>query len=65
MQKEITIEGKLPGGAKDSVTIRVATIVPFFIMKGIALDDRLKEKDAWDIYPVRNNAPLLCSGVTH
>ncbi len=57
MQKEITIEGELPGGAKDSVTIRVATIVPFFIMKGIALDDRLKEKDAWDIYYCIQNYP--------
>lgn len=57
MQKEITLEGELPGGAKDSVTIRVATIVPFFIMKGIALDDRLKEKDAWDIYYCIQNYP--------
>jgi len=57
MQKEIIIEGELPGGAKDSVTIRVATIVPFFIMKGIALDDRLKEKDAWDIYYCIQNYP--------
>ena len=47
---ELTIEGVLPGGAKDSVAIRVASIVPFLIMKSLALDDRLKEKDAYDIY---------------
>ena len=47
---ELTIEGKLPDGAKDSAIIRVASIVPFLIMKAIVLDDRLKEKDAYDIY---------------
>jgi len=63
MQKEMTFEGELPGGAKDSVTIRVATIVPFFIMKGIALDDRLKEKDAWDIYYCIQNYPNGIDGL--
>ena len=47
---ELTIEGILPGGAKNSAVIRVASIVPFLIMKAIVLDDRLKEKDAYDIY---------------
>jgi hypothetical protein len=47
---EVTIEGELPGGGQDSVTIRIASIVPFLIMKGMALDGRLKEKDSWDIY---------------
>ncbi|MDX2446681.1 MAG: nucleotidyl transferase AbiEii/AbiGii toxin family protein [Desulfobacterales bacterium] len=46
----VTIEGYLPGGAKDSAAIRVASIVPFLIMKAIVLDDRMKEKDAYDIY---------------
>ena len=50
MVKEVPVEGKIPGGGHDRVTIRVASIVPFFVMKGMALDDRLKEKDAWDIY---------------
>jgi hypothetical protein len=44
------IEGEVPGGAKDRVQVRVAAIVPFIVMKGMALADRLKEKDAWDIY---------------
>ena len=44
------IEGNLPGGAKDSVVLKVASIVSFLIMKAIVLDDRLKEKDAYDIY---------------
>jgi len=50
MTKEVPIEGEIPGGGRDRVTIRVASIVPFIIMKGMALDERLKEKDAWDIY---------------
>ena len=50
MVSEVSVEGELPGGGLDRVTIRVASIVPFLVMKGMALDDRLKEKDAWDIY---------------
>ena len=47
---QLIIEGTLPDGGEDSVVVRVASIVPFLVMKGMALDDRLKEKDAWDIY---------------
>lgn len=55
--REVNIEGELPGGGKDSVTIRVASLVPFLVMKGMALDERLKEKDAWDIYYCMQNYP--------
>jgi len=48
--REVSVEGEIPGGGLDRVTIRVASLVPFFVMKGMALDERLKEKDAWDIY---------------
>jgi len=50
MASEVTIEGTLPGGGKDTVVVRVAGIVPFIVMKAMALTDRLKEKDAWDIW---------------
>jgi len=50
MVREIPVEGKIPGGGFDQVTVRIASIVPFLVMKGMALDGRLKEKDAWDIY---------------
>ena len=50
MVREISVEGEIPGGGLDRVTVRIASIVPFLVMKGMALDDRLKEKDAWDIY---------------
>lgn len=47
---EVAIEGNLPDGAEASATVRVASVVPFLTMKAIALDDRMKEKDAYDIY---------------
>ncbi len=37
--------------------IQVASLVTFLVMKGMALDDRLKEKDAWDIYNCVRNYP--------
>jgi hypothetical protein len=55
--KEESIDGRLPDGSKDSVKVHVSSIVPFLIMKGMALDDRLKEKDAWDIYFCLRNYP--------
>jgi hypothetical protein len=57
MFTEIKVEGELPGGGKDSVVVKVASIVPFLVMKGMALHTRLKEKDAWDIYYCLNNYP--------
>lgn len=57
MASSVTIRGKLPGGGRDSVTIRVASVVPFLVMKGIALNERLKEKDAYDIYYCLRNYP--------
>ncbi len=47
---DVEISGALPDGGEDNASVRVATIVPFLIMKGMALRDRLKEKDAYDIY---------------
>lgn len=49
-QSEKVVEGSLPEGGKDSASVNVAAIVPFIVMKGMALHDRIKEKDAWDIY---------------
>lgn len=54
---EVTIEGQLPGGGEDSVRVQVASIVSFLVMKGMVLDERLKEKDAWDIYYCVKNYP--------
>jgi hypothetical protein len=57
MSKEIRVEGTLPNGAHDAVSLRVASIVPFFVMKGMAMETRMKEKDAWDIYYCLLNYP--------
>jgi hypothetical protein len=50
LQNEITLQSTLPGGALDNVRVQVAGIVPFIVMKGMALHSRIKEKDAYDIY---------------
>lgn len=47
---EVEVKGSLPGGGKDSQTIKVTGLAPFLVMKAIALNGRLKPKDAWDIY---------------
>jgi hypothetical protein len=47
---EVVLTGPLPDGGDDRVTVRVASMVPFLVMKGMALRDRLKAKDAHDIY---------------
>lgn len=57
MCEEMVVVGELPGGGRDSATVRVAGIVPFIVMKGMALADRLKEKDAWDVYYCLLNYP--------
>ena len=47
---QVSLEGELPGGGRDRVRFRVAGIVPWLIMKGMALAAQLEEKDAYDIY---------------
>ena len=53
----VTIEGALPEGGEDRVKIRVSKIAPFILMKAQALESRLKEKDAYDIYYCLSNFP--------
>lgn len=59
----IKVEGRLPDGSLDSAEIKVASIVPFLVMKGMALHDRLKEKDAWDVYYCLRNYPKGLDGI--
>jgi hypothetical protein len=40
----------MPDGATNEVIIKVADIIPFLVMKGVAIGERYKEKDAYDIY---------------
>lgn len=51
------LEGRLPGGAIERVTVRVAGIVPFLAMKGMAMASRVKEKDSYDIVYCIENYP--------
>jgi len=53
----ITIEGEMPDGSSNSVEIKISNIIPFLAMKGFALNDRKKEKDAYDIYYCLKNYP--------
>jgi hypothetical protein len=47
---KVKIKGKLPNGATNEATINIPSAGPFLVTKGMALWDRLKEKDAFDVY---------------
>jgi len=44
------ISANMPDGALNEVTVKIATVIPFLVMKGMCIWDRYKEKDAYDIY---------------
>jgi hypothetical protein len=46
----VTLDGNLPDGGKDTASFKVAGIFSFLVMKGMAMYERMKEKDAYDIY---------------
>ena len=53
--KMVLIEGEMPTGGRNRVQIAVASIPALLAMKGYAISNRLKQKDAYDIYfSVRN-----------
>ncbi|MBZ0166495.1 MAG: hypothetical protein K8I00_06780 [Candidatus Omnitrophica bacterium] len=53
----VNLENRMPDGAVNSVQMKVAGTIPFIVMKGMALWERYKEKDAYDIYfTIRNHA---------
>jgi hypothetical protein len=54
---ECEISGRLPGGALDTVVVKVAGVVPYIVMKSAALSSRVKEKDAYDIWFTLSNYP--------
>ncbi len=55
--ESVTLDGEVPGGGQDVVTLRVAGVVPWLVMKGMALAERVKEKDPYDIYVCVRNYP--------
>jgi len=54
---EREISGRVPGGALDTVLVKVAGVVPYIVMKSAALNSRVKEKDAYDIWFTLANYP--------
>ncbi len=60
---KINVEGTMPGGAHNKVQVNLSSVVPFMVMKGMALHDRLKEKDGWDIYFCINRHPEGTEGL--
>lgn len=53
----VDINGPMPEGGINSVRLAVASIPAFLVMKGFALGNRLKTKDAYDIYYCIRNYP--------
>lgn len=48
----VQISGLLPGNGRTEVTINVADVVACLALKGVALGERYREKDAYDIYAI-------------
>ncbi len=55
--KFVAIDGDMPGGGSNRVQIAVASIPALLAMKGYAIANRLKQKDAYDIYYSIRNFP--------
>jgi len=53
----IKIKAKMPDGAVNEVSVKVSNIVPFIVMKGMALWESAKEKHPWDIYFIIRHYP--------
>jgi hypothetical protein len=53
----VAISGKMPDGGVNQVKIAVASIPALLAMKGFAIENRLKRKDAYDIYYCIRNYP--------
>jgi len=46
----LTLTGELPDGAVNEVRLRIADVSAFLCMKAHALNERKREKDAYDVY---------------
>jgi len=53
----VAIEGDMPDGGKNRVEVAVCSIPALLAMKGHALNNRHKQKDAYDIYYCVRNYP--------
>jgi predicted nucleotidyltransferase len=58
--QEIEISGLMPDGAQNTVLARIVQPEAFILIKAFALDERLKDKDAYDVaFVLRNFEPDL------
>jgi len=55
--QSLAVEGTLPGGAVNRVVATLPTIAAFVCIKAITLSERMKKKDAYDIYYCIDNYP--------
>jgi hypothetical protein len=53
----VPMEGHLPDGARDTVQVPLASVVPFLTMKAIVMSERRKDKDPFDIWYVLRHFP--------
>jgi hypothetical protein len=53
----VAIDGPMPNGGRNKVEMAVCTIPALIAMKGHALQNRLKQKDAYDVYYCIRNYP--------
>ncbi len=53
----VPLDGKMPDGGRNRVSIAVASIPALLAMKGYAIAGRKKQKDAYDIYYCVRNFP--------
>ncbi len=60
----LRVSGKMPNGAENEIELNVCRLVPFIVMKGMALHDRAKDKDAYDIYFCLKNIPGGIKAIT-
>ncbi len=55
--RSLQISATMPDGSINEVTVKIADIIPFLVMKGMSIWERYKEKDAYDIYFTILNYP--------
>lgn len=59
---EMQISGAMPNGTQNVVRLRIVRPEVFILIKAFALDERAKDKDAYDIaFVLRNHEPTLAA----
>ncbi len=60
--EEVPISGEMPDGTQNTVRVRIVRPEAYILIKAFALDERKKEKDAYDIsFVLRNYKPDLAT----